>query len=116
MDLMGMGPLEIIVILVIALAIFGPQRMAEISRSLGKAVREFRKVSSEFTRTLTEEVAPEERPVKEPRKIDSELTKSLTDEVPPEERPVKEPRKIDSELTKSLTDEVPPEERPNQKG
>ncbi|MFQ5827370.1 MAG: twin-arginine translocase TatA/TatE family subunit [Dehalococcoidia bacterium] len=65
MDLMGMGPLEIIVILVVALAIFGPQRMAEISRTLGKAVRKFRRVSSELTKTLTEEGAPEDKPTRE---------------------------------------------------
>lgn len=36
------GPLELIVILVIALVIFGPKRLPELGGSLGKGIREFR--------------------------------------------------------------------------
>ncbi len=39
----GIGASELVVILVIALLIFGPSRLAEIGSSLGKAVRDFRK-------------------------------------------------------------------------
>lgn len=38
----NIGPLEIIVVLVIALIVFGPKRLPELGRSLGKGIREFR--------------------------------------------------------------------------
>ena len=38
----NIGPLEIIVILIIALVVFGPKRLPELGRSLGKGIREFR--------------------------------------------------------------------------
>jgi sec-independent protein translocase protein TatA len=38
----NIGPLEIVVILIIALVVFGPKRLPELGRSLGKGIREFR--------------------------------------------------------------------------
>jgi sec-independent protein translocase protein TatA len=38
----NVGPLELIVVLIIALVIFGPKRLPELGRSLGKGIREFR--------------------------------------------------------------------------
>lgn len=38
----NIGPLEIVVILIIALIVFGPKRLPELGRSLGKGIREFR--------------------------------------------------------------------------
>jgi sec-independent protein translocase protein TatA len=38
----NIGPLEVVVILIIALIVFGPKRLPELGRSLGKGIREFR--------------------------------------------------------------------------
>ncbi|MFY9263905.1 MAG: twin-arginine translocase TatA/TatE family subunit [Solirubrobacterales bacterium] len=38
----NIGPLEIVVVLVLVLIIFGPKRLPELGRSLGKGIREFR--------------------------------------------------------------------------
>ncbi len=38
----GIGPLEIVVVLVIALLVFGPKRLPEMGRSVGKGMREFK--------------------------------------------------------------------------
>jgi len=38
----NIGPLEIIIVLIIALVVFGPKRLPELGRSLGKGIREFR--------------------------------------------------------------------------
>ncbi len=44
----GIGPLELVVILLIALVVVGPQRLPEVGRTLGKAMREFRKAQDEL--------------------------------------------------------------------
>jgi sec-independent protein translocase protein TatA len=38
----NIGPLEIVVVLIIALVVFGPKRLPELGNSLGKGIREFR--------------------------------------------------------------------------
>jgi sec-independent protein translocase protein TatA len=38
----NIGPLEIVVVLIIALVVFGPKRLPELGRSLGRGIREFR--------------------------------------------------------------------------
>ena len=39
----GIGPMELIVVLVIALVVFGPKRLPDLGRSLGGGMREFKK-------------------------------------------------------------------------
>lgn len=58
--LFGIGSTELLVILVVALVVLGPKSLAGISRSLGRAVGEFRRVSTDFQRTLNVEAAEEE--------------------------------------------------------
>ena len=38
----NIGPLEIVIVLIIALVVFGPKRLPELGRSMGKGIREFR--------------------------------------------------------------------------
>ena len=46
----NIGPLELAIVLIIALVVFGPKRLPELGRSLGKGIREFRgSVSGEHT-------------------------------------------------------------------
>lgn len=56
----NIGPMELIVILVIALLVFGPKKLPEIGRSIGKAVREFKKTSEEIRGRIEEEIAASE--------------------------------------------------------
>jgi sec-independent protein translocase protein TatA len=39
---LGIGPLELIIVLVIALIVFGPKRLPDLGRSLGSGMREFK--------------------------------------------------------------------------
>ena len=58
-----MGPIgmpELVVILVIALIIFGPRKLPELGRSLGKSIAEFKRASNELKNTLEEEIRVEE--------------------------------------------------------
>jgi sec-independent protein translocase protein TatA len=45
----GFHPLELIILLVLALLIFGPKRLPEMGSSIGKAIKEFRKGMNELT-------------------------------------------------------------------
>jgi sec-independent protein translocase protein TatA len=50
---------ELLVIFVIALIVFGPRKLPELGRSLGRSIAEFKKASSELQRTLEEEIRAE---------------------------------------------------------
>ncbi len=48
----GLGPQELILILFIALLLFGPKKLPELARSFGKAMREFKKATSQIEREV----------------------------------------------------------------
>ncbi|HET7870853.1 MAG TPA: twin-arginine translocase TatA/TatE family subunit [Actinomycetota bacterium] len=48
----NIGPLELMVILVIALLVVGPRRLPEVGRSIGRGIREFRKAQDEVQKTI----------------------------------------------------------------
>jgi TatA/E family protein of Tat protein translocase len=54
-----LGSTELVFILIIALMFFGPRKLPQLSRSLGKSLAEFRKASEDFKRTWEREVALE---------------------------------------------------------
>ena len=57
------GPLglpELILIFVVALLLFGPRKMPEIGKSIGRALGEFRRASNDFKRSLEDEVAADD--------------------------------------------------------
>jgi TatA/E family protein of Tat protein translocase len=51
----GLGGPEIIIILIIALVIFGPEKLPEMARGIGKGIREFRNITGGVERTLQDE-------------------------------------------------------------
>jgi TatA/E family protein of Tat protein translocase len=51
---------EMVVIAVIALIIFGPRKLPELGKSLGKSIAEFKRASNELKNTLEEEIRTEE--------------------------------------------------------
>jgi TatA/E family protein of Tat protein translocase len=54
--MMGLGMTEVILILVIALIIFGPRKLPELGKSMGQAMFQFRRASDDFKRTWEQEV------------------------------------------------------------
>ena len=56
----GLGMQELIVIFIIALLIFGPKKLPDIGRSLGRSLGEFRRASEELKEGLTAELSAEE--------------------------------------------------------
>jgi TatA/E family protein of Tat protein translocase len=57
----SLGGPELVLILVIALIVFGPRRLPDIGKSMGKMLMEFRRASNEFKRTVEDEVESEKR-------------------------------------------------------
>lgn len=70
----NIGPMELFVIFVIALLVFGPKKLPEIGRSIGKALREFKKTSEEIRGRIEEEI---EASTSEIRDAGKEITRDI---------------------------------------
>lgn len=68
------GPVELIIILVIALLILGPGKLPDVGSALGKSIREFRKASSDLSDSVKVDTSP--------LPADSSSTSSTTAESP----------------------------------
>ena len=58
MNILGMGTMEILLILLIAFIVLGPQKMVDVARMLGKASRELRRMSADLPRLVIDEEKP----------------------------------------------------------
>ena len=58
--MLGIGFPEMLVILAIALLVFGPKKLPEVGKSIGRAIREFRRTSDELKDRFEEEIKAEE--------------------------------------------------------
>src|SRR5713226_4092572 len=65
----NVGLPELIIIFTIALIVFGPRKLPELGKSLGKSIAEFKKASNELKNTLDEEIRSEERKTSEQQRI-----------------------------------------------
>ena len=80
MNIFGIGLPEMAVIMIVALLIFGPKKLPEIGRSMGKAIRGFQDASKEFEEEFKREAQQIEQPVKtESLPVSKEVTASATD-------------------------------------
>ena len=81
-----MGPIgmpELVIILVIALIVFGPRKLPELGRSLGRSIGEFKRASNELRSTLDEEIRIEEQRNADRQRVDSERrTEARADDEP----------------------------------
>jgi TatA/E family protein of Tat protein translocase len=69
----SLGVPELMFILVLALLVFGPKRLPEIGRTLGRGMSEFRKATNELKRSINTEMALDETPAPaslRPRRVD----------------------------------------------
>jgi TatA/E family protein of Tat protein translocase len=109
------GP-ELLLILVIALIVFGPRKLPEIGKSLGKMMVEFRRASNDFKRTIEEEVEADkmrsalEPPRPEPPALPAPAPASLAGTVAQGGAPVEAPSEAaapPSPTTTAPVDETP---------
>ena len=63
-----LGNSEILVILIFALLLFGPKKLPELARSLGKAVAEYKRAAREIEEEVNREFSQVEREIKEAQK------------------------------------------------
>ncbi|NJO81197.1 MAG: TatA/E family twin arginine-targeting protein translocase [Cyanobacteria bacterium RM1_2_2] len=68
MNIFGIGLPEMALIMILALLVFGPKKLPEIGRSLGKAIRGFQEASKEFETEFKKEAERLEKVVTEPMK------------------------------------------------
>jgi Tat protein translocase TatB subunit len=66
---MNIGPGEILLVAVFALILFGPKRLPEIGRQIGRALAEVRRVSREFEREVRDATEPFEHEVREAERV-----------------------------------------------
>ncbi len=62
----GIGMTELLVILIVALIVFGPTRLPELARSLGRAMAEFRRASTDLRQTFNESLEDPKPPAPAP--------------------------------------------------
>jgi|SRR6185503_5176528 sec-independent protein translocase protein TatA len=72
----SIGMPELIIILVIALIIFGPRKLPELGKSLGRSINEFKKASTDLQNTLEQEIKIEEQKEKAAKDRDEEKSAS----------------------------------------
>ncbi len=90
----GLGMQELIIILVIALLVFGANKLPEIGRGLGRGIREFRKASSELTGgpEEAEEAEEAEEPAKPPAVAKAEPAAAEEEEKKMVDSPTESPK------------------------
>ncbi len=71
MNIFGIGLPEMAVIMVVALLVFGPKKLPEIGRSLGKAIRGFQDASKEFENEFKREAQQIEESIKMNAELES---------------------------------------------
>jgi sec-independent protein translocase protein TatA len=81
----SIGMPELIIIFVIALIIFGPRKLPELGRSLGKSLSEFKRASNELKSTLEEEIRLDEQ------RANLEASKAAAAAQSPLRTPIEEP-------------------------
>jgi TatA/E family protein of Tat protein translocase len=105
---------ELILIFVVALLLFGPRKMPQIGRSIGRAMGEFRRASNEFKRTIEDEVAADEiRDVEQDLKGIRDVGKELGDLKKTIENPIESTVKKVLEAPADDSDQSPAEETGN---
>lgn len=86
----GIGMPELMVIMVIALIVIGPQKLPELAKSLGKGLAEFKRATDDFKTSIETSVKAEEKEQQskvadaEPEPVQAEVSAAAAEELKPE--------------------------------
>ena len=86
-----------LILMVMALVVFGPRRLPQIGRQIGKLMYEFRKASNDFKFQMEEELRNAEEADR--RKKEEDRLKALALAAPPPESPASETQAAEAEVT-----------------
>lgn len=82
----GISAGEFIIILIVGLIVFGPSKLPEVGRAIGKGLREFRKAQAALSQTLNEPLEPEKKsppkPAEEKKSVTADDVINLAKESP----------------------------------
>ena len=88
MNFFGIGLPEMVLILVVALLVFGPKKLPEIGRSMGKAIRSFQDASKEFENEFKREAEQIATPTPQPMEATLEEKPTLAAADPESDEPI----------------------------
>ena len=100
MDFLGMGPLEIFLILILAFLFFGPEKLPGMAAKAGQMYRKFKKYTFDISKTITNELSSEKNTI---GKDLSNLSKTVKEELSPGKNAISEDL---SNLSKSITEDL----------
>ena len=95
----GLGPTELIIIAVIVILIFGAKRLPDVGKGLGGAIREFRNVKKELTKTTPETATKDDKPSQEksePPLLQSKMAEKAMEQVPVVKKVMEVKKKADA--------------------
>jgi sec-independent protein translocase protein TatA len=122
----GIGLPELLIILVVALIVFGPKKLPDLAKSLGKGMAEFKKVTDEFKSTVESDLSSIEHEIKDVNKDLKEAAseaeiQDVSQTAPPEPRPFANPFMVSGSSVEDMSSQAeiqaasetaPPEPRP----
>jgi sec-independent protein translocase protein TatB len=104
---MGMGPLEILLILLLAFLFFGPDKLPEMAAKAGRLYRNFRRATFDLSKTITEEMETEKKTLREDL---SNISKTITQDLASDKKTLSEDLStISTVITEDLVTERPAE-------
>ena len=101
MDFFGIGPMEIILILIVALLIFGPEKLPQIGKNLGKTLRSFKKATTDLSAQVSREIEQEKKELSAQVGIELEQAKKELDS--DKKQVVQELNKINNETKSEIS-------------
>jgi sec-independent protein translocase protein TatB len=79
-DFMGLGPLEILLVLILGFIFLGPEKLPGMAAKAGEWYRKFQKATFDLSKSVSEEISKETKPIKEETKKLAQEAKELTEE------------------------------------
>ncbi len=78
MDFMGIGPLEVLLVLIIGFLLLGPDKLPGMAAKAGQLYRNFKKATFDLTKTISEDVSSEKKTISEDL---SSISKAITEDL-----------------------------------
>ena len=95
MDFMGIGPLEVLLVLIIGFLLLGPDKLPGMAAKAGQLYRNFKKATFDLTKTISEDVSSEKKTISEDV---SSISKTITEDL--------------SSISKTITEDLSFENKP----